>query len=211
MQNFDTNDIDTYIWVYGRALCHASARGHLKLAKVILQKIETLLEDKWHPYDCDDWIDAALEEAASHGHRSVVQLLHEKGANINVYSKDGTPLVMAAAAGRGDVGEYLLENGADVHTNDKYGYTALHKAARVGDVKAVKALLEYEANVDYVGDENEDRNTALLLAVQEGHEDVVTLLLEKGANARHVNACDETALQLAESSGREEVARLLRE
>jgi ankyrin repeat protein len=81
----------------------------------------------------------------------------------------------------------------------------------VGDIKSVKTLLEYGAVVDAVEFRNEDRNTPLLLALNAGHVDVLALLLENGANACHVNACDETTLQLAKESGNEKVVRLLRE
>jgi ankyrin repeat protein len=198
------------ISTYGEALCVASEKGHLSLIETIFQRIETLL-DKWRPFNCDYWIDDALADAAKHGHLNIVQFLVEKGANVNVSVEDGTPLILAAAAGRGDVVGYLLEKGANFHMEDEDGHDALHQAARVGDVKSVKTLLEYGAVVDAVGFRDEDRNTALLLASIAGHEGVVTLLLTKGANAHHVNACDETALQLAEESGHQGVAMLLRE
>ncbi|KAL4862085.1 ankyrin repeat-containing domain protein [Aspergillus spectabilis] len=210
MNHFNPDDLDLSISRYGESLCVASEQGHLTLVKIILHRIETLL-DKWDPYDCDYWINEALANAAKHGHLSIAQLLVEKGAEVNAFAEDGPPLILAAAAGRGDVVRYLLAKGASHTSANKYGFTALNEAAQVGDVESVKTLLEYGAVVDAVGFRNEDRDTALLLASIAGHKDVVTLLLTKGANARHVNACDETALQLAEDFGHEGVARLLRE
>ncbi|KAL4861148.1 ankyrin repeat-containing domain protein [Aspergillus spectabilis] len=209
MRNFNTDNADTHIWVYGRALSRASANGHLKLVTTILQKIETLLVE-WDPYDCDDWVDIALIEAARYGHQSIVQLLVEAGGDIEINDEDGTPLIHATAAGHGNVVEYLLKRGAHVHCADKYGRTALHAAASKGDVKATEALIRHGAKADDVNPRDEDRNTALLLAAMEGHEGVVQFLLNQGANDRHINNCGDTALRLAEENGHENVAKLLR-
>ena len=146
-----------------------------------------------------------------HGHQSVVQLLVEAGANIEVYNEDGTPLIYAAAAGNGNVVEYLLKKGADVHHADEFGRTALHAAASKGDVKAAKALIEYGAEVDEVKPRDEDGNTALLLAAAEGHMDVIKSLLDKGANAHYINHCGDTALQQAKIYKHESVVKLLGE
>ncbi|KAF9883052.1 hypothetical protein FE257_004306 [Aspergillus nanangensis] len=163
---------------------------------MIFRKLETLLT-RWFPYDCDDWIDAALGEAAKHGHRSVVQLLVQQGANINMRDTAGTPLIQAAAAAHGDVVEYLLKEGANVHCTNKYGQTALCAAASAGDLNATKALIEHGAKVNATSPRDEDGDTALLLAAQGGHEKVVECLLSEGANTHHVNNCNATALQLA--------------
>ncbi|KAF4228935.1 hypothetical protein CNMCM8980_006536 [Aspergillus fumigatiaffinis] len=176
--------------------------------RVLLWAFETL-RDQWDPYDCDNWVDEALGEAAKHGHLHVVQLLVKQGANVNYHSTAGTPLLQAAASGHGDVVEYLLKAGANVHSTNKYGHTALCEAAQAGDVKAAEALIKHGAGVNDTNHKDEDGNTALLLAAVEGHEEMVKYLLNAGANIRHINACDETALQLAVVNGHENVARLL--
>jgi len=163
----------------------------------------------WYLYDFGYWVDVALQEAAKHGHKGVVQLLVEAGANIEAYDEDGTPLIYAAIAGCGNVVEYLLKKGANVHCADEFGRTALHAAASKGDVKAVRALIEYGAEVDEVRPRDEDGNTALLLAAAEGHKDVVKFLPDKGANAHYINHCGDTALQQAKIYKHENVVKLL--
>jgi ankyrin repeat protein len=208
MRNYKTDDIDTQIYIYGKALWMASANGSLPLLAMIFREVETL-RDQWDPYDCDNWVDEALGEAAKHGHLHVVQLLVKQGANVNYHSTAGTPLLQAAASGHGDVVEYLLKAGANIHSTNKYGHTALCEAAQAGDVKAAEALIKHGAGVNDTNHKDEDGNTALLLAAVEGHEEMVKYLLNAGVNIRHINACDETALQLAVVNGHENVARLL--
>ena len=54
-----------------------------------------------------------LYQAASWGHRDVVQLLLEAGAECNKGTSDGvTPLHMAAYFGHKDIVRILLDNGA---------------------------------------------------------------------------------------------------
>jgi hypothetical protein len=210
MRNCKTDDIDTKIFIYGKALCMASANGRLPLLTMIYREVETL-GDQWDPYDWDNWVDEALGEAAKHGQLHVVQFLVKQGANVNYHSTAGTPLLQAAASGHGHVVEYLLKAGANVHSTNEYGHTALCEAAKAGDVKAAEALIKHGAGVNDTNHKDEDRNTALLLAALEGHEEMVEYLLNAGANIRHINACDETALQLAVVNGHENVARLLKQ
>lgn len=57
--------------------------------------------------------------------------------------------------------------------------TALHIAARLGNVDNVALLLKHGAVPDAV---TKDLYTALHIAAKEGHEEVVLQLLEQGAN-----------------------------
>lgn len=62
-----------------------------------------------------------------------------------------TPLIEAAASsefGKSDIVDYLLSKGANVHATDSIGRTALHEAAQMGNVLAVRSLLRNGANVD---------------------------------------------------------------
>ena len=56
-----------------------------------------------------------LASASAEGHKDVVQILLEKGADGNMMGSDDSPLASAAAIGHRDVVQILLENGADVN------------------------------------------------------------------------------------------------
>ena len=64
--------------------------------------------------------------------KAAVQLLIEKGANIEVVDHDGqTPLMHAAAVPSDDVAKILVEAGADISKVNKQGETALEIARRI--------------------------------------------------------------------------------
>ena len=64
-----------------------------------------------------------------------------------------------------------------VKTIDSYGYSPLHYAALVGDVKICCLLMEKGANI---ASRNISGETPLLVAAEQGHADVINALLEKG-------------------------------
>jgi ankyrin repeat protein len=143
-----------------------------------LEKVKTLLKDNSDLVSSKDTNGLTpLHVAADWGHKDVAELLLAKGADVNAKVKDGeTPLDMAAFDGHKDVVELLLASKAKVNIYD---------AAAYGDLGKVKALLK--DNPDLIFRKNTEGETALLLAVQMLHKNVVELLLAKGAN---VNARD---------------------
>ena len=85
--------------------------------------------------------------ASMRGHKNVVQLLIDKGADPNVANYCGyTPLRMAASLGHKDVANLLLDRGADFNKGDADGNTALHHAALKGHIDLVQLLLDRGAN-----------------------------------------------------------------
>jgi ankyrin repeat protein len=137
----------------------------------------------------------ALHWAAAKGHRAVVKLLLDHGANIS--SKTGigivktgigivktaggqTALQLSAGQGHIDVLELLLQKGADIAARDaSRGAMALHYAAHNGHEPAVRLLLERGTEVNQ---EDLHGGTALHDAAHNGHYEVARLLIEKGAN-----------------------------
>jgi euchromatic histone-lysine N-methyltransferase len=57
----------------------------------------------------------ALHAACSGGHLSVVHILLQAGAQLDVLDRDqNTPLMLAAVSNRDDIVKYLVKAGADV-------------------------------------------------------------------------------------------------
>ncbi|XP_010213053.1 PREDICTED: ankyrin repeat and SAM domain-containing protein 6 [Tinamus guttatus] len=118
------------------------------------------------------------------------------------------------------VAHILLENGADLNAQNKLGASVLTMASRGGHVSMVKLLLESGAFVDNydhfrMGLLNSSREdlpdiTPLMAAAQHGHEAVVHLLLDWGANCNYtVKTMGWSPLMLAAVSGKVSLAQQL--
>ncbi len=102
-------------------------------------------------------------------------------------------LIMGAEEGDIRLVLKALKNKADVNYQNRYGYTALHKAIVNGSVYIVKLLLNNGANPD-IQDNNGD--TALMNAAFFAKEDIAKLLLENDASLDLKNSEGETALDI---------------
>ncbi|KEY72966.1 hypothetical protein S7711_10190 [Stachybotrys chartarum IBT 7711] len=92
--------------------------------------------------------------SASYGGRDkIVELLLDKGANVNAEGgKYGNALYAASSEGHDKIVELLLDKGANVNAEGgKYG-NALYAASSEGHDKIVELLLDKGANVNaYIG------------------------------------------------------------
>ena len=97
----------------------------------------------------------------------------------------------------------LAELGADVHTQAASGATALHCAAKKGQVEALKVLVELGVDVSSV---NNRGSSALRLASHNGHRTVVRFLAEHIADLAAASsiAPAERATQNASGAAAEE-------
>ena len=85
-----------------------------------------------------------LHLAAYFGHVTTATLLLECGADVAAVSRDdaeGTPLHAAAAGRQHALCWLLLAHGAPVDAQQTGGFTALHAAARYGDLAIVQLLV----------------------------------------------------------------------
>jgi serine/threonine-protein phosphatase 6 regulatory ankyrin repeat subunit B len=113
-----------------------------------------------------------LVNAAGGGDVAIVQALLAKGANVNAKDSYGsTPLTAAAGSGHLEVVALLLRKGAAV---DAIGDYRVRGSAPSYFGSAVQKLVLEHGAVDATG-------TPLYIAAYEGHPEVVTLLLDKGA------------------------------
>lgn len=146
--------------------------------------------------------ETALMVAARSGHPVVVEQLADAGAALDRRALRGqTALMWAVSQKHADVVQMLIMSGADIHARSdvwtqvmavpphgQFGYnreiphggnTPLMFAARVGDLKSAKLLVEAGANVD---DSNAWGVSATVMAAHSGYRGIVELLLNKGAN-----------------------------
>ncbi len=80
---------------------------------------------------------------AGTGNADAVRMLIARGADVNAKepSQNQTALMWAAAERHAEVVKTLIEHGADLQARTKKGFSALHFAAREGDLDVARLLL----------------------------------------------------------------------
>jgi len=122
-------------------------------------------------------------------HENVVRLLLEKNANVKHQdiTKGYTALILAIIANNEIIVEYILRyDPSSVNQNDADGDTPLHHASWGGQVKIVKLLLDFNANVN--AQNFVQKITPLFSAISNNsseNENIVKLLLEKNADVEY--------------------------
>ncbi|KAJ9448927.1 hypothetical protein DIPPA_10338 [Diplonema papillatum] len=137
-----------------------------------------------------------------------VRRLVQKGVDVNRAS-DMSGLWLAAEAGKQDVVEYLLANGAaPTFVRKKDGVSVLYIACQNGHEKVVKTLLEKGCK-PVVNTAKHNGSTPLLICSQQGHTSIVSLLLQAGANPNVKNDQDVSPLMLSCYVGNPEMSLTL--
>ena len=177
----------------------------------------------------------ALHWTALHDDLTTARLLVQAGADANWTNRYGvTPLTLASTNGNGPLVELLLKAGADPNTTLPGGETALMIASRTGRLGPVQALLaegaDVHAKVQGMGRqagaganaflarmadptifdfEAKTEQTALVWAAAEGHAEVVTALIQAGAEFEMTLESGFTPLLFAVRQGHADVVRTL--
>ena len=136
---------------------------------------------------------------------------------INVQNKDGKTALMLATDEKfyqdpfNNIAEMLLEfvkmllkNGADITLIDNDGNNALmHSISNGAPVKIIMLLLLniIDNKMNIINVQNKDGNTALMLAVNIGWNDIMEMLLDNGADINITDKDGNTALMLATYKG----------
>ena len=188
----------------------AAKDGNIDMMLLLLDRgadINTVMGSEWGTESAA----TTLATAALEANTDTVSLLLDRGADINLLGgKYGTALAAAAYGGSKDNMLLLLSRGADINlVGGQYG-TALIAAAYVGSKDKVLLLLSGGADVNMVVDG--EYGTALAAAALrkewEG-TDIVSLLLDRGADINVVAGKYGTALAAAAWSGNTDTMSLL--
>ena len=145
--------------------------------------------------------------AARCGHKSIVEMLIDKGANINHAKNNGvTPLFIAAENGHKDIVEIFINKGTDINRAQYQGATPLLIAAENGHNDIVKMLIENGADINHAQNQG---TTPLLVAAEKGHNHVVKMLIEKGAHINPAQNQGVTPLLIAAQNGHNDIVKML--
>ena len=150
-----------------------------------------------------------LMTCAKSGAADPVRLLVEYGAAVNAKEpvQNQTAIMWAAAEKHPDVVKSLIDAHPDLTAHTKAGFTALHFAARVGDIESIKNLLAagVDINIQTQADGAAAKRdisvslgvskstgtsgyTPLLIAVMRGQTDAAMYLLDHGADPNNLGA-----------------------
>lgn len=169
-------------------------------------------KDKDHVDSRDGSGHSPIFYAAGNGQESIVQLLLEGKADVNLMCNSKTALHRTAANGHSAVIRLLLKSGAEVNAQDSTGMTALHRAAENGHEEVVKLLINAGSDINR---EDSSGWTALQRAADCGHEAVAQVLIEGEGNGKvNIGLKDGsgwTALHRAAWNGHKTVIRKLLE
>ncbi len=171
-----------------------------------------------------------LHFAAQEGNLDIAQFLLDEGADIESQDDHNRkPLHLAVEAGRLNVVKLLLDRGASVNAKDENNKTPLDLAtkgdmieilkkaeldqgllinARDGNLDKVKDLIAQGANLE--AKDNND-NTPLHNACNNGHFNVAKYLIEKGASLKAKNKDNKTPLELVEQKGYTDIVEILKQ
>ena len=139
------------------------------------------------------------------GKVSVAIVLVVMGAWLNAAGP--APVAEAAMKRDKEAVRSLLKSGEDVNAAQGDGMTALHWAARNGDLELTQMLLFAGGNVKATT--RLGGYTPLLMAADQGHATVIAALVSGGADVKAANALGTTPLMLAAASGNPQAVTIL--
>jgi ankyrin repeat protein len=154
-----------------------------------------------------------LMEASIEGSVGVARLLleHMRGKGVNARDRHRkTALFHAAAYGCEDMVAFLLSKGANATIASDEGLTPLMEVSIEGHVGVARLLLEHMGG-EGMNARDVQGKTALFHAAGNGYEDMVALLLSKGADATIASNHGLTPLMQVSIEEHVGVARLLLE
>jgi uncharacterized protein len=199
----------------------ANQFGHTPLAEAVRQgdarMVKTLLSAGSGTEGANEDGQTALMVAIKNGDLPIFQMLIDAGAKVNVVEKvqDQTPLMWAAAATRNaaEMVKGLIAKGATVNARARFndwpsqitseprgqyhaygGLTPLLYAARGGCYACVEALVAAGADVNLPTPEGV---SPIMIALDNGHNSVARLLMDRGGNPHVWDVYGRTALYIA--------------
>jgi ankyrin repeat protein len=167
------------------------SHGQFDRVKEILAERPELLNVLYEP-----WAETPLGAASHVGNVPIAEYLLELGAPLTITT--------AAMLGRKkDVERFLEEDPELANAAGAHGISLLFHTAYSGDVSIAEAIVAAGGSTSSAGH-------AVHAAVSKGHQEMISWLLERGADPNVPDFQGRTPLAVAEKQGNEAIAVLLR-
>lgn len=175
-------------------LMFASLCGDVPSLQVLLASLPSTRVDEQ-----DENGYSAVMIAAKEGHVDAFRFLVFAGANMKLRNKFGeTAMTISLSNTKKDLFEnVILKYASEKGMESSPSFNALHCASRRGDIEVVRLLTAKGYDVNIL-DEND--YTPLMLAAREGHDEMCSLLISRGARCDIKTSRGETALSLARTN-----------
>ncbi|KAH0556253.1 hypothetical protein GP486_005821, partial [Trichoglossum hirsutum] len=177
-----------------------SYHGRAELVKRCLEIDQTLLESMGHEA-------LLLHAAAREGHQDIIDLILQKGGQVNCGDNQHiTPLHLAALNGHLETTKKLLEMGAFAECKSIHGLSPMHMAAQNGHVDVLRLLKGAGASMEC---QTHDAVQPIHLAAQNNNSAVIEELLLGQVDADCETTKKDTPLHFAASAGHSDIIRRL--
>jgi ankyrin repeat protein len=182
------------------ALYDASSRGYSKIVQMLLQRGADANAQ------CGLYGKNALYLASSEGHDKVVWMLLQHGADAKA-AQGEEALYAASNAGHDRIVQMLLQHGANANAQGGRYINAYHADQFLSHQKIAEARLQY--GIPDVNVHIEEYGNALYAASSKGHDKIVKMLLQRGADANAQCGWYRNALCAASYEGHGKVVWML--
>ena len=151
------------------------------------------------------WGEGIMMMPSKVGNKRLVELLLSHGATFPKMLKWAQYYYFE----RDDMVAFILEKGMNPNVESWHHVTILHDMAQKGNLFRAKLLVEYGANVNAIDEEYQ--STPLGMAARWGHVEMVSYLLDQGADPGKAGADWSRPLAWAEKKQHAQIAQMLRE
>ncbi|EAY01306.1 ankyrin repeat protein, putative [Trichomonas vaginalis G3] len=175
----------------------AAMKGDIDIVRALIGAKADVNKQDWDDY-------SPLHYCAQNGFISGAKALLDEGAQINIQTRlKESPLIIAIQNGQTEMVDFLIQSHADV------SLPALHNQYPlffVSDGVTAELLIKAGANVNSTDENNQ---TPLHHAAQDGYLDVVEILLKSGAKVNATDNQKQTPLHIAAGNGQVDVCKAL--
>jgi ankyrin repeat protein len=179
-------------------LLAASSEGLTDAVRMILHKSDNDIDTQWNERN-------ALHEASAKGYEEIVEMLLQRGADVNIPSGryGANALGIACEKGHEGIAIRLLAKGADANAEHGWSWTgnAFAIACRQGRESVVERMLTTGA---LVGTRWEDVDAAMAVAIEKKYYTIVETLFDVS-----IHGCPDAALRAACGQGNENLVQKL--